>query len=374
MTKIAQRLILLCCSLLPLASCTLPPVDVDLSVALASADQMTLRHSFALRRDALDGIEPYARDIRYYPSLTSTLEAAAGSPLGYFVIEHEGWLNAFGVQVDGVSPLQLSESEASLGLRIQTGSADAYRVVHSRREAAGQEKLAIFRARPVDGDFSAGALATGFVDGVRADSLSDELFGGDPVVAAGSYAAAWPPLPPDTGRLAALTLVNNIVGIERVGLGPAAFGPVSNIWQADVPPAELAYGRVVLRHIDVLGVTLAYAGFADANRYRTFVSSDFDVPDAEYRELPISGRLETVLAGGEVLTRTRDSWAVWSASGEPRGSFAAGRLQFVHERNDIDGTEWHALFTLTYWGRVDDQDYLFVRVYSVASAELHRIK
>ena len=337
---------------------------------------MTLRQSFALRRNALPGIEPYAQDIRYYPSLTSTLAAAAGDQLGYFVIESKEWVNAFGVRIDGLSPLQLSESGASFDLPIQTGSADAYHVVHARRQEGNEDKLAIFRARPEIQDFAAGALASDLGE-VRADSLSDEFFGGDPVVAAGAYAAAWPllplPLPPDTGRLAALTLVNNTVGVERVGFTPAAsFSHDGSIWQAELPPAEAAYGRVVLLYNDVADVTRAYAGFADADRYRTFVS--FDAPDAEYRELPISGRLETVLAGGEVLTRTRDKWAVWSASGEPRGSFAAGRLQFAHERNDIDGTEWHALFTLTYWGSVDDQDYLFVRVYSVASAELHRIK
>lgn len=333
---------------------------------------MTLRQSFAVRRNALDGIESYARHIRYYPSLAGTLEAAAGSPLGYFVIEHEGWLNAFGVQVDGVSPLQLSRSGASLGLPIQTGSADAYHVVHTRRQAAGHDKLAIFRARPADGDFSAAALASDFANEARADSLSDELFGGDPLAAAGAYAAAW--LPPETGRLAALTLVNNTLDAHRVGLTSASFSHGGTIWGAEVPPGEPAYGRVVLLYNEDLGVTIAYAGFADANRYRTFASL-YDPPDAEeYRELPISGRLQTVLAGGEVLTRTRDKWAVWSASGEPRGSFAAGRLQFAHERNDIDGTDWHAVFTLTYWGRVDDQDYLFVRVYSVASARLHSIK
>ncbi|TVQ35756.1 MAG: hypothetical protein EA384_15650 [Spirochaetaceae bacterium] len=382
MIAVARRVTLLLFSLLAAASCTLPPVDVDLSVSLASADQMTLRQSFALRRGSLGGsIEPYARAIYYYPSLVSAFDAAAGEPLGYFVIRSDGWVRGFSVTVDDDDPLQLSRVDAELDLMIHSVAADPFHVVHALRAAGDKEKLVLYRCRPGLRDFEAAALATGGSETIRSHSLTDEVVG-TPVAAAGAYAPAWPPV--EDQRLAALSassLSGTTLFAERFGIedpiedppAPERFSDSSDeVAQAEIPAVAPECGRVVLARVPVNGdwVTRSYAGFADANRYRTYVAFS---GEPEYVPLALTtGRVETVLANGDILTRTSDRWAVWSASGEPRGSFPAGRLHFAHER-DLDGT-WQAVFTLTYWGLISDDEYLFVKVYTVPSARLRSIR
>ncbi|GEM_PF-4874822 len=366
------------------AACSAPPVDVELSVALASADQMTLQQSFALRRGSLHGLDPYVRSIRYYPSLIGSFTPVEQQPLGYFVVDGGSHVAATPVVVQELDPIRVGEGEPTIEISTAPETVEPYHVAHSVR-ANGGEKLVLYRYRPDPADFGARVLVVTPIDpdpvfqGVYGESLSAEVFDNDPVPAAGIYAASWTPAVPGE-RLAALVLSENTLDSRPFGPDPPDdFSTQPPVSEADAPSIEFEYGRVVLAE-NLTGFddgTVTYANFPISGRYRTFVSfSAADPPaDAQYTELGVAGRLETILASGELLTRTRDRWVISGPLGEPLGSFPAGKLQFVHERDDIDNSgNWHAVFTLTYWGSVDNEDYVFVRVYSVRSNRLRGLE
>ncbi|TVR04065.1 MAG: hypothetical protein EA403_05595, partial [Spirochaetaceae bacterium] len=65
--KFVTRTFATVASLLLLAGCYLPPVDVGLAVALSSAEQMTLAQSFSLQPNTVQDLHREAREVRFYP-------------------------------------------------------------------------------------------------------------------------------------------------------------------------------------------------------------------------------------------------------------------------------------------------------------------
>ena len=366
-----------------IAACSAPPVDVALSVSLATAEQMTLRQSFGLRRDSLPNLDPHVRSIRYYPSLVASFELTEGRPLGYLVVDRGAHVASTPLVIRELDPVIVEEDEPGIEISNARDDVEPHHVVHSVR-ADGQEKLLLYRYTPDRTDFGARALVltgsapdpVGF-EAAYSESIAGDVFENDPVPAVGAYAARW--APEEGERLAALVVSGTVLITEPFGIDAdpsngftgSVAGAVS---QAEAPATALEYGRVVLAE-DLIGFpegTFSYVNSPVSGRYRTFVN--FSEAEPEYTELGLAGRLETVLASGELLTRSRDRWVISGLFGEAAGSFPAGRLQFVHERNDISGSDdWHAVFTLTYWGQIDDEDYLFVRVYSERSDRLSGI-
>ena len=365
-------------TLLLLAACYLPPVDVGLAVALSSAEQMTLAQSFSLWPNTVQDLYREAREVRFYPALTNSVVPAAGGPLGYFVVVKGDWVSLYYVQLD---PQFQTEVTFSRSLRIDTTTAEPFHVAHVFRSGTTEEMTALYRYRPDEDTYSVIAgrnSSTGAGEGYHTEDIAAALGGTPALVGIGSYAQRF--LPADNRRFAWIGDSGAVLQSHTFGVDLVDFFPGLPRAQATPPPVPLGFGRVVLA--DIGGETRTIVNVPVDNQFRTFVLFEetlrlaFGLGD-DYLPLPIAGRLETVLATEEILTRTRDRFVVSGRFGETVGSFPAGDLRFVHER-EIEVApgdfQWHAVFTLTYWGRVDGDELLFVRVYVVPSAELGSLR
>lgn len=364
-------------ALLLLAGCYLPPVDVGLAVALSSAEQMTLAQSFSLWPNTVQDLYREAREVRFYPALTNSVVPAAGGPLGYFVVAKGDWVSLYYVQLD---PLMQPFQGHSDSIQIDSSAVEPFHVVHSLRDVGGEEKIALFRYRP-DAETYTVATArndgTGFLDSRRTDDIATDVAPGLAPVAGGSFAAGFSPAGPEP-RFA--IVARGGLSLESISFGFNAGGDLisgGSLITGTPPAAPPGFGRVTLLALGV-GQTRTIVNVPVDNQFRTYVLYEPAASlGSEYLPLGIAGRLETVLATGEILTRTRDRFVVSGPFGETRGSFPAGDLRFVHEREieiSPGELEWHAVFTLTYWGRIDGDERLFVRVYVVPSARLGSLR
>lgn len=362
-----------------LAGCYLPPVDVDLAVALSSAEQMTHVHSFSLWPSTVQDLYREVEEVRFYPSLTIDPVPEENGPLGYLVVRKGEWVSLYYLELDAERRPFQSSGEA---IPVDATAVEPFHVVHSLRAVGDEEKIALFRYRPDIDSFAVMAARnddTGFFDSRRtADIASEPFLGGAAILTAGGgYAASFAPAGERLALLGrtAVPLESRTFGFEAGG----DFADGSVVAQGTPPDVPLGFGRVVLAEIE--GETRTVLNAPVDNQFRTFVFFEESLRialdlGADYLPLPIAGRLETVLATGEILTRTRDRFVVSGPFGEVVGSFPAGNLRFVHEREiEVAGeVQWHAVFTLTYWGRIDGDELLFVRVYAVPSARLGSLR
>ncbi|TVR04059.1 MAG: hypothetical protein EA403_05670 [Spirochaetaceae bacterium] len=314
-----------------------------------------------------------AREVRFYPALTNSVVPTADGPLGYLVVRKGEWVTLYHLELDANMELLSGPPEWRRSMRIDRTAIEPFHVVHTLRDVGGEEKIAVFQYRPSLDSYALIATRNneaGFVNSYDVDDVASSLLSGDVMVAAGYFAARFAPAGLQFAALSrtAAPLESRPLGFNAGG-NPEAGTAVAQGTPPDVP---LGFGRVVLAEVTA-GETRTVLNVPVDSQFRTFVLYEPTInPELEYLPLGIAGRLETVLASGEILTRTRDRFVVSGPFGQTVGSFPAGDLRFVHERQ-IDG-EWHAVFTLTYWGRRDGDRLLFVRVYVVPSAELGSLR
>lgn len=95
----------------------------------------------------------------------------------------------------------------------------------------------------------------------------------------------------------------------------------------------------------------------------------------ELKELTdIEDRIDALLTTGELLSFDSGACTVYSASGVKQFRFPLGGLRFCYERHD--GAEYRLYFSQAYlyYGRNDKSDQLYLKVYSLPTADLDSLR
>ena len=90
----------------------------------------------------------------------------------------------------------------------------------------------------------------------------------------------------------------------------------------------------------------------------------------------IDGRIEAVLATGQLLAFGDGACTVYTPAGSKLYKFPLGGLKFCYEQWDPVDSRFELYFSLAYWlwGREERSDQLYVKVYSIPTTSLSSLK
>lgn len=379
-------------TLLLLASgCSPPPVDIDASLALSAGSQMELVQSFSVRRNSVADLEPRSDEILFLP----TLLEAADSPRGFglFLRRDGRWLS--GQFTDIFEQVDVPPGLQPVGDRLDAYVTDdgptGYRLTQLVPiEGAGLMVHIITTPRGNEVELNmlfVEEVAGGGSQAVRRHvwelyreilefsglSLDADAFG----VAAGTP-SHWSDADNDQQLVTlfdeAGTWIVADVPFSEDELNVFSAARRSNLYDAPNPLPDFSaadQGRGVVHPVPpdtenpVVIVSIPSAG-----QLRTF-RLDAVAGSAVYEEIPLDKPIAAVLSSRMLLVRDGARYRLYDFDGVQHTRFTAGGLRFVHERPV--GGRWYSYFSLSYWGRVNDDDRLFVRVYRHPTDRLNRL-
>jgi len=371
-----------------LSGCSLPPVDMETSLALSATDRMEPVSAFAVNRHWGDELPARDGETVFYPAL---LDPPA---FGFILAEDDGaWVR---VSFTGLDETQDPAMPQPVGERIDFGFGraaavpyTAWQPVRKVRNGAGEELFIVTAVRGEELEYRAlhvdEAADPTFVNEYRVHDLYDHLSGAftdpdDPpvAVAAGvtSPISDGPAIPTpavvglfDEGGRWRLVYAEPEENEDDDALGapqpldaPDRDAPL----QIDSPAGgELHF---VLTGDDYT----VFVSIPSESAFRTFrlrgATGETEV--APYEEIILSDRIAAVLSTGRLLVHTGDRYRIHDCDGRRRSQFTSGGLRFLYERRDSDDNRWYSYFSHAYWGRVDGEDYLFVRAYRIRTDRL----
>ncbi len=369
-----------------LSACNLPPVDIETSLAISATDRMEPVSAFAVNRFWGDELPARDGETVFYPAL---LDPPA---FGFFLAEDRGaWVR---VSFTGFDETDDPAIPQPLGKRIDLGFGPAAPVPYTAWQpvmnAPAEELFILTAARGAELEYRALHVDEtddpSFVEARRVHDLYDHLRGAftdpdDPLVAVA--AGVTPPISDgsaiptpavvglfDEGSEWRLAYAEPQANGEPQGLGPALIA--SDDLRRDAPLQLESTAGGELHFVLTGDEYTVFVTIPAESAFRTFRvrGTIGETEPAPYEEVSLSDRIAAMLSTGRLLVHAGNRYRIHDFDGHRRSQFTAGGLRFLYERQDSDDNRWYSYFSHAYWGRVDGEDYLFVRAYRIRTDRL----